>query len=70
LFFKTGPANENDYTARGMEPFAYEMRGKVMTMAYHEVPPDILEQPHELATWVRKAIALAVAKTKKPRTKI
>jgi DNA transformation protein len=69
VFFKTGATNEKDYTARGMEPFTYEMKGKVMTMAYHEVPPEILEQPHELVLWARKAIALAVMKKKKPRTK-
>jgi DNA transformation protein len=64
LFFKTGPANEHDYTVRGMEPFTYEMKGKVMTMAYHEVPPEILEQPHELVAWARKAITLVVTKKK------
>ena len=65
LFFKTDATTEKDFTARGMGPFTYDMKGKVMTMAYHEVPPEILEQPHELTAWARKAIALAVAKTKK-----
>ena len=36
-------------------------------MAYHEVPPDVLEQPLELVTWARKAIQLAVASKKKPK---
>jgi TfoX/Sxy family transcriptional regulator of competence genes len=40
-----------DYEARGMGPFTYEMKGKVMTMAYPEVPADILEQPPELVDW-------------------
>lgn len=65
LFFKTGEQTEKDYTGRGMEPFTYESRGKVMTISYHEVPPEILEQPQELALWAGKAIALAAAKTKK-----
>lgn len=38
-----------------------------MTMAYHEVPPEILEQPMELVVWARKAIQLAAAKPKKPK---
>jgi TfoX/Sxy family transcriptional regulator of competence genes len=38
-------------------------------MAYHEVPPDVLEQPHELTLWARKAIQLAVAKKKSKRSK-
>ena len=37
-----------DYTARGMEAFTYEMKGKIMTMAYHEVPPDVLENALEI----------------------
>jgi DNA transformation protein len=64
LFFKTDAATEKEFIARGMEPFTYEMKGKVMTMAYHEVPPDVLEQPHELVLWARKAIAIAATKPK------
>ena len=70
VFFKTGATNEKDYTSRGMEPFTYEMKGKAMTMAYHEVPPEILEQPHEFVAWARKAIALAAAKKIKPPAKV
>lgn len=69
LFFKTGAANLADYTARGMAPFTYEMKGKVMSMAYHEVPPEILEQPHELVIWAHKALTLADTKSKKPAPK-
>jgi len=65
LFFKTDAQSQTDYTARGMGAFTYEMKGKVMTMAYHEVPPDVLENPHELTAWARKAIQLAAAKAKK-----
>jgi DNA transformation protein len=66
LFFKTDAASQADYTARGMGPFTYESRGKVMTMSYHEVPADALEQPQELVEWARKAIGVA-AKSKQPR---
>ena len=48
LFFKTDTASQADFTERGMGPFTYEMKGKVMTMAYHEVPPDVLENAPEL----------------------
>jgi DNA transformation protein len=59
LFFKTDAASVVDYTARGMEPFTYESRGKVLTMSYHEVPPEVLEQPTELVEWARRAIKIA-----------
>ena len=62
LFFKTDATNADDYATRGMEPFTYEMQGKAMTMSYHEVPPEILEQPAELLAWAHKAIAVAAAK--------
>ena len=70
LFFKTDAASQADYTARGMGPFTYEMKGKVTTMAYHEVPPDVLEQPHELTAWARRAIQIAAAKpSRRPKSK-
>jgi DNA transformation protein len=64
LFFKTDAQSQADYLARGMGPFTYESRGKVMTMGYHEVPPDVLENREELAAWARRAIQIAIA-TKK-----
>ena len=67
LFLKTDAQSQADYTARGMGPFTYEMKGKIMTMAYHEVPPDVLEQPHELTAWAQRAIQVAAAKPKKRR---
>ncbi len=65
LFFKTDARSQADYTARGMGPFTYESKGKMMTMSYHEVPPNVLEQPQELTEWARKAIGIA-ANSKKP----
>ena len=66
LFFKTDKASERDYTARGMEPFSYKQEGRIITFQYHEVPPEILEQPPELVSWASKAISIAsTAKTKK-----
>ncbi len=41
-----------------------------MTMAYHEVPPDVLENAPELTAWARRAIELATsAKKLKKRAK-
>lgn len=64
LFFKTDVTSQGEYIARGMGPFTYEMKGQVKSMAYHEVPPDVLEQPLELTVWAHRAIDLAVAKKK------
>ncbi len=62
LFFKTDAVSEKEYITRGMGPFTYEMKGRVMTMSYYEVPPEILEQPLELVLWARRALILAAQK--------
>ena len=67
LFFKTDARSQADYTARGMGPFTYESKGKVMTMAYHEVPPDVLENREELVTWAHRAIQIAAGSKKSPK---
>jgi DNA transformation protein and related proteins len=65
LFFKTDAATEKEFLNRGMGPFTYEMHGKTMSMRYHEVPPEILEQPLELVLWARRAVAVAAGQKKK-----
>ncbi|HTQ49852.1 MAG TPA: TfoX/Sxy family protein [Candidatus Acidoferrales bacterium] len=62
LFFKTDAQSQADYVARGMEPFTYESKGRTLTMSYHEVPPEVLENTVELAEWARRAILVAAAR--------
>ena len=69
IFFKTDARSQVDYIARGMGPFTYQMKGKTMTMAYHEVPPDVLEQPQELTLWAQRAIQIAATKKKTRKLK-
>ena len=61
LFFKTDAASAADYTSRGMGAFTYESKGKMMTMAYLEVPPDVLENAPELTAWAQRAIQVAAS---------
>jgi DNA transformation protein and related proteins len=67
LFFKTDAPSQADYTARGMGPFTYEMKGRVLTMSYHEVPPDVLENREDLAAWAHRAIQIAASSKKSPK---
>jgi DNA transformation protein len=69
LFFKTDAQSQADYTGRGMGPFTYESRGRVLTMRYHEVPPDVLENAPELVAWARRAIQAATRTRKTDRPK-
>jgi DNA transformation protein len=70
LFFKTDAQSQADYTARGMGPFTYESKGEVMTMAYHEVPPDVLENAPEITAWAHRAIQVAASSKKSPKKKL
>ena len=67
LFFKTDAQSQADYIAHGMEPFTYEMKGRVMTMSYHEVPPDVLENREDLVAWAHRAIQIAAHSKKSPK---
>jgi DNA transformation protein len=62
LFFKTDAQSQADYVAHGMGPFTYESKGRTLTMSYHEVPPDVLENPQRLVEWARRAIQIAAAR--------
>jgi DNA transformation protein and related proteins len=66
LFIKTDARTQAVCRARGLGPFPYVMKGRVMTMQYHEVPPDVVENPAELIAWAQRAIAIA-ASGKQPR---
>ncbi len=69
VFFRTDAASAADYTARGMEPFTYEQRGRIITFQYHEVPPDVLESAAELVEWAQRAVQVAAAASKPPARK-
>ncbi len=69
LFFKTDASSQVDYVVRGREPFTYESKGRTLTMSYHEVPPDVLENPAELVAWARRAIQVAATRPGKPARK-
>ena len=69
LFFKTDAQSQADYVARGMGPFTYESKGRMLTMSYHEVPPDVLENAPELIAWARRAIRVASVRSKGPARK-
>jgi DNA transformation protein len=58
VYLKTDATTRVEFEARGMGPFrpAGE-RGE--TMAYHELPGDILERDEALSGWVGKALDVA-----------
>jgi DNA transformation protein and related proteins len=56
LYFKTDSQSRVRYTERGME--ALRATAKQVLTNYYEVPPDVVEEPEQLASWARRAIAV------------
>lgn len=75
LYFRTDAINRPDFEAAGMAPLRVGKGNSArIALSYHEVPPDILEEPEELARWAERAFAAATrradakkAPAKKPR---
>lgn len=65
LYFKTDDSNRSDYVDAGMPPWDPYGDGRV-AFSNFEVPDSVLEDPAELAAWAQKAIAVAIAKKRKP----
>ena len=54
FYLKVDDINQPDYEALSAEPFRPHQDSE-MTMAYFEVPVEILDDPEELAIWADKA---------------
>jgi len=59
LYFRTDDHNRPAYEAAGCGPFK-PWPHKPMTMPYHEVPSELLDDPDELNAWARAAFAAAL----------
>ena len=59
LYFKTDAHSRPDFEQRGMQPFIYEKARQTIAIHYFEIPPEVLEDRHELVRWAQRAIAAA-----------
>lgn len=64
LYFKVDDGSRPAFEDRGMGPFL-PYGDPERPMAYYQVPPDLLETPDELGSWIDTA--LDVARSKKGR---
>lgn len=68
LYLKTDDATRGRYEEAGSEAFAPQMAGRApMAMPYHTVPAHVWADDATLADWVRDAVAVAHATSKKKR---
>ena len=57
LYFMVDDTTRSDFERLGMEPF--RPFGEDSAMGYYEVPADVVEDPVQLAPWMRQAINVA-----------
>ena len=60
LFLRSDDGNRAAFAAAGMAPFRYRRRGKLVALAYHQAPPEALEDSEILGEWADLAFAAAL----------
>ena len=65
LYFKVDDTTRPDFERLGMEPF--RPFGEDSAMGYYEVPVDVVEDPVQLAPWMRQAIKVAADAKRRKR---
>lgn len=61
LYLKADDSNRAAYEARAMPPFSYVRNGKPVSLSYHAVPPEALEDQEDLLALARLGLAAAIA---------
>ena len=56
-YLKVNETNKKKFEKAGSSPFK-PYADKPATMSYYEVPPDVLEDPEELAIWAAESLAI------------
>ncbi|HWE75014.1 MAG TPA: TfoX/Sxy family protein [Stellaceae bacterium] len=59
LFLRSDDANRAAFAAAGMGPFRYRRRGKLVALAYHQAPPEAVEDSDVLGQWADLGFAAA-----------
>ena len=62
LYLKTDETNCEEFKARGMRRFMPNPDQPAGSMAYYEVPADVLEDREEMVVWERKSVAVSAAR--------
>jgi DNA transformation protein len=60
LYLKADKKTENEFKAKGLEPFTYIKKGKEFKMSYYQAPEETLEDEEEMKSWAAKAYSTAL----------
>ncbi len=70
LYFRADEGTIPQFEAEGSKPFQYQTRAKTVTVnSYWQLPARLFDDPEELSTWARAALAAAQRAALKKRTK-
>jgi DNA transformation protein len=70
LYLKVDAVNKPMFEAEGLGPFVYDGKGKSVSMSYHEVPPEALDDAAAMRPWAMSAYDAALrAPAAKPAKK-
>jgi DNA transformation protein len=70
LYLKVDAVNKPMFEAEGLGPFVYDGKGKSVSMSYHEVPPEALDDAAAMRPWAMSAYDAALrAPVAKPAKK-
>lgn len=61
LYLKADGRNRAAYEARAMAPFVYTRQGKPVSLSYHAVPAEALEDTQDLLALARLGVEAALA---------
>jgi DNA transformation protein and related proteins len=70
VHFRVDGGNRSAYEAEGLKPFSYEAKGRTVQIgSYWRVPERLFDDPDEMVTWARAALAAGhrAAAKKKPK---
>jgi DNA transformation protein len=60
LYLKTDAQNAPAFRERGLSPFTYERKSKMMETSYYAAPETVMEEAAEASHWGRSALEAAL----------
>ena len=60
LYLKADSESVSFFEDKGLLPFEYNKKGKLMKMSYYQAPEEIFEDPEEAKAWAQRAYETAV----------
>ncbi len=68
VYFRVDDVSRRDYERLDSRPFVYSRDGKMRTMAYYEVPVEVIDDRERFVTWAVRAAEVG-RKVKKQKKK-